>query len=279
MDGQTTPCAHCGAPLRGGRFCTNCGAPIDATPVEPSYDEAPTNERLYAVPDEPATRGSRACGRRARPPAAALPRRGVPAAATRAAGVRRAPAARAGATSAPLAGDRPLGRRGRRAGRRARPRRVPAPERRWGRQPVRLLVAAPDPEEPPLHVDRPVVDPDLVGAHVGYDVHRLPHRRGRAGGRERPGPRPGRRRLRRPDGHLRRAQHGRRRTSRPAGARRATPRAWSSPSGSTSRPGSPRSGWSTATRRPRSSVAAPTTGTAATDASWPSSGSSTTARR
>ncbi len=56
MDGQTTPCARCGAPLRGGRFCTNCGAPIAPTPVEPSYDEAPTSERLHAVPDETATR-------------------------------------------------------------------------------------------------------------------------------------------------------------------------------------------------------------------------------
>ncbi len=56
MDGRTTSCAQCGAPLRGGRFCTNCGAPIDAppTPREPSYDDTSTHERLYAVPDEPA---------------------------------------------------------------------------------------------------------------------------------------------------------------------------------------------------------------------------------
>jgi len=59
MDGETTPCAHCGAPLSGGRFCTNCGALIGSTPTappEPAYDEAPTKERLYAVPDEPPTR-------------------------------------------------------------------------------------------------------------------------------------------------------------------------------------------------------------------------------
>jgi len=56
MDGQTTPCAHCGAPLSGGRFCTNCGSPVDATriaPREPAYDDTSTHERLYAVPEQP----------------------------------------------------------------------------------------------------------------------------------------------------------------------------------------------------------------------------------
>jgi hypothetical protein len=58
MDGQVTRCAQCGAPLSTtGRFCTNCGAPVDsapwAPPPEPAYDEAATSERVYAVPDEP----------------------------------------------------------------------------------------------------------------------------------------------------------------------------------------------------------------------------------
>ncbi len=55
MDGQTTSCARCGAQLSGGRFCTQCGAPVastPATPSGPSYDDTPTNERLHAVPDE-----------------------------------------------------------------------------------------------------------------------------------------------------------------------------------------------------------------------------------
>jgi hypothetical protein len=56
MNGETTQCAQCGAQLSGGRFCTHCGAPVDsapATPGGPAYDDAPTNERLHAVPDEP----------------------------------------------------------------------------------------------------------------------------------------------------------------------------------------------------------------------------------
>jgi hypothetical protein len=60
MDGETTRCGRCGAQLSGGRFCTNCGAPIGWTPTtpgDPAYDEAPTNERLHAVPDEPPRTG------------------------------------------------------------------------------------------------------------------------------------------------------------------------------------------------------------------------------
>ena len=56
MDGRTTPCARCGAPLSGGRFCTNCGAPVATAPTEPrdpAYDDASTTERRYDVPDEP----------------------------------------------------------------------------------------------------------------------------------------------------------------------------------------------------------------------------------
>ena len=58
MDGQVTRCAQCGAPLSAtGRFCTNCGAPVESAPwapPEPTYDASATSERVYAVPDEPA---------------------------------------------------------------------------------------------------------------------------------------------------------------------------------------------------------------------------------
>src|SRR5580765_4285159 len=56
MDGEMIRCAHCGALVSGGRFCTNCGAligPAPTAPGEPAYDDASTNERLYAVPDQP----------------------------------------------------------------------------------------------------------------------------------------------------------------------------------------------------------------------------------
>ena len=62
MSEAPASCAHCGAPLSSGRFCTNCGAQVGSTPrepaaepsyVEPSYAEPvpdPTVERRYPDP-------------------------------------------------------------------------------------------------------------------------------------------------------------------------------------------------------------------------------------
>lgn len=60
MSEAPTSCAHCGAPLSSGRFCTNCGAQIGSTPLtprepaaEPSYAEPvhdQTAERRYPRP-------------------------------------------------------------------------------------------------------------------------------------------------------------------------------------------------------------------------------------
>jgi hypothetical protein len=58
MDDQsagTTVCAHCGAPLTGGRFCTNCGARIGTVPASSSAWSSSTDtaERTYDVGEHP----------------------------------------------------------------------------------------------------------------------------------------------------------------------------------------------------------------------------------
>ena len=55
MDDQSagaSACAHCGAPLAGGRFCTNCGARVGTVPAGPEGWPAATDtaERRYDVP-------------------------------------------------------------------------------------------------------------------------------------------------------------------------------------------------------------------------------------
>ena len=122
-DGPRSPASrsptlrHHGRPDRPG--ARSCGAPRAAVGSAPtaaprsprrtrrSSRRTTTPRPASASTPSPTSRPRRvrpgAGGRRARSPAAALPRRGPPAAATRGAGVRRAPAARAGATSAALA--------------------------------------------------------------------------------------------------------------------------------------------------------------------------------
>jgi hypothetical protein len=58
MDDQsagTKACAHCGAPLTGGRFCTNCGARIGTVPTPTQTWRSPTDtaERRYDVLEQP----------------------------------------------------------------------------------------------------------------------------------------------------------------------------------------------------------------------------------
>jgi hypothetical protein len=57
MDDQSarTPvCAHCGASLSGGRFCTNCGARIGTVPSASSWSSpTDTAERRYDVLEQP----------------------------------------------------------------------------------------------------------------------------------------------------------------------------------------------------------------------------------
>ncbi len=58
MDGQVTRCAQCGAPASSGRFCTNCGAPLESAtaPPPPAADLGDTASRkpVYVPPDESA---------------------------------------------------------------------------------------------------------------------------------------------------------------------------------------------------------------------------------
>lgn len=59
MDDQstrTTVCAHCGASVTGGRFCTNCGARIGTVPAVSQDWSSPTDtaERRYDVVEQPA---------------------------------------------------------------------------------------------------------------------------------------------------------------------------------------------------------------------------------
>jgi len=51
----TMVCAHCGASLTGGRFCTNCGARIGTVPAAPPAWPSPTDtaERRYDVLQQP----------------------------------------------------------------------------------------------------------------------------------------------------------------------------------------------------------------------------------
>jgi hypothetical protein len=53
----TTVCAHCGASLTGGRFCTNCGARLGTVPAASHVGHSPTDtaERRYDVLEQPAT--------------------------------------------------------------------------------------------------------------------------------------------------------------------------------------------------------------------------------
>jgi hypothetical protein len=66
MDASPASCARCGAPVRGGRFCTNCGVPLGSAQTvtdersttdtaervypQPVYAERPYPERPYAAP-------------------------------------------------------------------------------------------------------------------------------------------------------------------------------------------------------------------------------------
>ena len=49
MDGQTERCLHCGATVTGGRFCTSCGARLGTEPTNPRLWPGPTDtaERVY----------------------------------------------------------------------------------------------------------------------------------------------------------------------------------------------------------------------------------------
>src|SRR3954454_14497312 len=58
MDDQaarTTVCTHCGASVTGGRFCTNCGARIEAVPAVSEDWPSPTDtaERRYDLVEQP----------------------------------------------------------------------------------------------------------------------------------------------------------------------------------------------------------------------------------
>jgi hypothetical protein len=57
MDDQsarTTVCAHCGAALAGGRFCTNCGERIGTVPAASAWSSpTDTAERRYDVLEQP----------------------------------------------------------------------------------------------------------------------------------------------------------------------------------------------------------------------------------
>jgi hypothetical protein len=46
-------CAHCGAALTGGRFCTNCGARIGTVPASALASPTDTAERRYDVLEQP----------------------------------------------------------------------------------------------------------------------------------------------------------------------------------------------------------------------------------
>ena len=85
-DPQAAPgaCAHCGAPLSGGRFCTNCGARIGTLPAtsETWPDSTDTAERPYDLSERPrhVAPAASAGHTRARPasPSASRPRRVLP---------------------------------------------------------------------------------------------------------------------------------------------------------------------------------------------------------
>jgi hypothetical protein len=54
MDRTAAYCAACGAPVGGGRFCTNCGTPVDTFPPGPDPAPAPSRAATPLPPVEPA---------------------------------------------------------------------------------------------------------------------------------------------------------------------------------------------------------------------------------
>ena len=274
MDGQTERCAHCGAP--------SPTAAASAPTAAPQLGTEPTNPRIFAVGHRHRRAGLRRTGARVRrspprPPGPSPPPPGSQPATGPDAPRAEPPTSPRRPGAGPV--DRRRGRDGRGAGARRLP---PAPRpRRWRRHrtsptPPIVPKTHPSPSSPTSSESSP--HRTLVGSPVadGRPVRR-PNVAGFAQASA-PGPRPGGRRLRRPAGHLRRAQHGRRSQRHLLAHAGRRDRHGADLPARPADPAHPGRAGQRLRQDRRTPTAAPTTGTTATAASCPSTGSSTTAR-
>ncbi len=279
MDGRTTPCAHCGVPLsrrpllhqlrRAGRSGAPCARPCRRPPAR--WRRGSRRPLRVAVRRTRAGPGPPPVVEPAPPPAPPPRRRRTPSRCRPS-----PPPPRRSPGPGPVVGAAVA------AGRGARARRLSARSTVRGGGYPSASSTPPSSRRPPPDAPRPrprassgpTSVADLAAASTGAHRRTSPV----SPRRPRPGHAPAGRRLRRPAGHLRRPEHGRR--------RRRHLLAYAGDASDmvlTFRLDQPttltRVGLINGYARSPSPAATPTTGTTATAGSWRSTGSSTTARR